>query len=1254
MKSPSPKNDPAAARRAAAEAQLKKQNKSRPPQSEADARRLQHELEVHQIELEMLNEELLAHQADIELGLERYTNLFEFAPVGYFNLIADGTIRLVNLTGAKLLGAERANLTGKRFGLLVAENDRKLFSEFLTRVFQTNKNEVCELTMSPQGRSLLIVRLEAKVSPDGDRCRLMMLDITEQKQAEEELRAVDRALKTVSACNRAMVRSTDETQLLQAVCEAIVEKGGYRMVWIGFPERDNRKPIRVIASAGHDKGYLEKAKINWLEDDERGQGPSGVAFRTGQVVVCNDFQTDPNTGPWREEAAVRGYAASISLPLKHGGESFGVMMIYAKEINAFHDDEKNLLAELADDLSYGMNALRVCHQQAEAEAELRASEERFRKMFSEHAAVKLITDAETGDIVDANAAAARFYGWSVAQLKQMKISQINTLDAAALKGVMQKVKTGEQSRFEFQHRRADGSIRDVEVFSNRIKIGGKSLLYAIVQDITERKRAEEKLSASEKHYQTIIDSSPVPLATNDKQQITYLNRAFVSTFGYTLKDIPTIADWWPKAYPDPQYRKIVMDDWDARMEKVKQTGGPFEPMEVDICSKDGTSKKMVVGAASLSEQAYQGEHLVVFHDITERKRAEEVNARLAAIVESSGDAIISTDLNGVITTWNLGAEKIFGFTAIEIIGTSILRLIPAERQAEDHKILETVKRGESLLHFETVRQTKALQQLRVAVTVSPITDNTGKIIGVSKILRDITEQKLVERSLTRLATAVEQAAETIVITNKEGAILYANPMFEKTSGYARAEAIGQNPRLLKSGNQDANFYHQMWAVLNRGEVWKGRFKNKRKDGSLYEEEATITPIRDTLGEIINFVAVKRDVTREVQLERQFNEIQKMEAIGQLAAGVAHDYNNILAATNVQLGMLLMDKSLKPDVREALKDLKQGSDRAASLTRQLLLFSHRQAIKIKPLELNHLLDDLLKMIGRIIGERISLTVQANTKDAWIEGDSGMIEQIVMNLAINARDAMPKGGRLIIRINELTISSENIRNMDAKTDQFISLSVGDDGCGMSEETKKRIFEPFFTTKGVGKGTGLGLATVYGIVQQHRGWIEVDSQVGKGSVFRVLLPKSRPQTTIRANHDSPELINGTETILVVEDEESVRRPMVLLLKMAGYNVFEAENAVEALKMWSGRLNVVDLLFTDMIMPGGVDGKQLADTFQKIKPTLPVLITSGYSTKYNTNALNSGTFENQNIKFIAKPFHTNDLLETIKECLSSNSQAN
>jgi PAS domain S-box-containing protein len=521
--------------------------------------------------------------------------------------------------------------------------------------------------------------------------------------------------------------------------------------------------------------------------------------------------------------------------------------------------------------------------------------------------------------------------------------------------------------------------------------------------------------------------------------------------------------------------------------------------------------------------------------------------------------------------------------------------------------------------------------------------NNGGPDFLEGFVEDISERKKVEEANHRLVVAIDQTAESIVFTDAQGTILYVNQGFENATGYTRQEAIGQNPRMLNSGKQPASYYQTMWKTLNQGEVWHGRFINKRKNGTLYEEEVTISPVHNGDGKIISFVAVKRDISRETQLEQQLFEAQKMEAIGQLAGGVAHDYNNILAASIIQLSLLMADQSLSPEVQEALQDLRKGTDRAASLTRQLLMFSRRQPLQKQSLELNAVLNEELKMLRRLLGEHIELNIRGQTGDAWIEGDPGMIEQVIMNLCINARDAMPDGGRLTFGINLVEFDAQNLNNPQARPGKYVCFSVADKGSGMSAETKARIFEPFFTTKGVGKGTGLGLATVYGIVKQHNGWIEVNSEVGKGSEFRIYLPSSAAKRAVGTCEASSRILPGKETILIVEDDEPVRKSVVLALKFAGYRVFEAGNAPEALELWSGRINQIDLLLTDMVMPGGMSGLAMAEAFKKLNPGLRVILTSGYSNELVV----SGTGKHPEFIFVSKPYDIGVLTKTARESL-------
>jgi len=387
-----------------------------------------------------------------------------------------------------------------------------------------------------------------------------------------------------------------------------------------------------------------------------------------------------------------------------------------------------------------------------------------------------------------------------------------------------------------------------------------------------------------------------------------------------------------------------------------------------------------------------------------------------------------------------------------------------------------------------------------------------------------------------------------------------------------------------------------------------------------------------------------DLTSQRQLQAQFLQAQKMEAVGHLAGGVAHDFNNILAATLLHLQLLRQTQDLDPEIAKSLQELERGARRAASLTRQLLLFSRRQVMQTRLVDLNDIVDGLMRMLLRLLGEDIETSFSQSAGHLWVEADPGMLEQTVMNLCINARDAMARGGRLRLDANRLTVDAENLHlHPKGRTGPFACLTVTDEGCGMDELTLRRIFEPFFTTKEPGKGTGLGLATVQGIVTQHHGWLEVESALGQGTTFRVFLPAAEPPAMAPPEAVPSPAPGGTETILLVEDEDPMRRVAGLTLRRFGYEVLEAANGEEALQLWALHRARVSLLFTDMIMSGGLNGIELANRLRPSKPDLKVVVSSGYTPDVlrQEGGLPAG------VTFLAKPYAIHSLAETVRECL-------
>lgn len=369
--------------------------------------------------------------------------------------------------------------------------------------------------------------------------------------------------------------------------------------------------------------------------------------------------------------------------------------------------------------------------------------------------------------------------------------------------------------------------------------------------------------------------------------------------------------------------------------------------------------------------------------------------------------------------------------------------------------------------------------------------------------RDVSDRLESEKKTLVLSRAIEQSAEAVVITDTRGTIEYVNPAFEQITGYSVQEAIGQNPRVLKSGRHDPEFYKRLWNTIANGKDWRGRIINRHKDGHLIEEEVTLSPVRDADGRIAHYVAVKRDVTREVQLEEQLRQSQKMEAIGQLAGGVAHDFNNLLTSMIMQADLTRGIPDLPEEAQEALKEIQTAAGRAANLTRQLLLFSRRQAMEPVELDLNEIVRNLSKMLGRIIGETIQVELRLSPEPLRVRADAGMMDQILLNLCINARDAMPAGGRLVIETTVAESGCPPRQEGDEALPPCVLLRVSDTGTGIRDEDLAHIFEPFFTTKGVGKGTGLGLATVFGIVKQHGGKVDVRTRPNEGTTFEVRLP-------------------------------------------------------------------------------------------------------------------------------------------------------
>jgi two-component system, cell cycle sensor histidine kinase and response regulator CckA len=500
-----------------------------------------------------------------------------------------------------------------------------------------------------------------------------------------------------------------------------------------------------------------------------------------------------------------------------------------------------------------------------------------------------------------------------------------------------------------------------------------------------------------------------------------------------------------------------------------------------------------------------------------------------------------------------------------------------------------------------------------------------------------------EQQLRLQAAALEAAANAIIITDSTGKILWVNQAFAKLTGYSIEDAMGNNPRILKSGEHDPDFYRDLWSTIQSGEVWRGEIRNRRKDGSLYIEDMTITPVMSG-GLPTNFIGIKHDITEQKKLEAQYRQAQKMEAVGRLAGGVAHDFNNVLS---VIIGFCQLSlESLGPGsaVTGNLTRIKSAADRAASLTKQLLTFSRQQVVHPRVINLNEVIERLADMLQRLVGDDVSMSLKLAKPLGSIKADAGQIEQVLMNLAINARDAMPDGGQIVIESQDADLDASYQRKHEpAISGPYVMLSVSDTGCGMNKETIAKIFEPFFTTKEAGRGTGLGLSTVYGIVKQSGGYIWVYSEPQKGTTFKIYLPRITEAPEMIPQPTSVSQSHGHgETILVVEDDGAVRDLLVTALNDANYTVLQAATAQTALQLLNEHSASVQLLLTDIMMPN-TSGIQLVTLARSSVPKLKVVFMSGYSSEM----LKRHEAVLQQAAYLEKPFTIPGLLSKISAAL-------
>jgi PAS domain S-box-containing protein len=866
-----------------------------------------------------------------------------------------------------------------------------------------------------------------------------------------------------------------------------------------------------------------------------------------------------------------------------------------------------------------------------------------------------------GRFLDVNDAYCYLTGYSRDELLTMRISDMEAVERPEeTASRIQKIREFGGDRFESQHKCKDGKIIDVEVSVNYIGVGGGQM-FVFLRDITEQKRAEKELRENDERLQALMDASPIGISWSDLEgNIKYNNRKFRELFGYTIEDIPTISEWRRMAYPDPAYRETVPlllpMLTKAQIEQKEVTS-----MEVMITCKDGSSRYVEQMGALAANRI-----LITFRDITERKQAEEALLKSQKMLEktfaSLREAVFIIDFNSVkIIDCNPAASEMFGYSLEEMTGrtTTFLHVDEATLDEFRKHLYAAIKEKGFLFLSEFRMKRKDGTIFCTEHSVMPIEDQQGNQVGWVSVVRDITEYKQAEEALRKSEERFRQLFDYAPVGyqefDTEGRITRVNRTELEMLGYTEEEMLGRHVwNLIAEERPIEPLIEALKERLSGTLPPRHSFERniRRKNGTIFpaliqerllrEDEGRIMGIRSTIQDITE---LKQAEERTNTLQEQLRQSQKMEAIGRLAGGIAHDFNNLLTVIKGYSQLSLLEIKEGDPLKGNIEEIQKASQRAADLTRQLLAFSRRQILELRVFDLNTVLKDLDKMLRRIIGEDIELVYLLSDDLGKINTDPVQIEQVILNLAVNARDAMPSGGRLTIETANVVLDEACAHgHTDVKPGPYIMLSVSDSGCGMSQEVMEHLFEPFFTTKEKGMGTGLGLSTVYGIIKQSGGDIRVHSEEGRGTVFKIYLPKVEETLKEWGKKESKEdFPSGNETILVVEDDFSVRGLAVRVLQRQGYTVLEASNGDEALRVGQEKAREkIHLLLTDVIMPG-MSGSELAERLVLFHSSAKVLYISGYT---DNSIVHHGILK-PGIAFLQKPFSPEALARKVREVL-------
>jgi PAS domain S-box-containing protein len=782
-----------------------------------------------------------------------------------------------------------------------------------------------------------------------------------------------------------------------------------------------------------------------------------------------------------------------------------------------------------------------------------------------------------------------------------------------------------------------GDVRTVAMDLAEIEWGGEAAYLAMLCDVTGHKRAQEALRGSEERYRALFEGSAegILVADVETKGFTYANPAICTMLGCTEKELKrmSVVD----IHPQDALENVISEfQAQARGEKTLASNIPCLRKNGTIIYADINGTKVSIDGRECS--------VGFFTDITDRRRAEEAlrksENRYRTLLEHLPQKIFLKDKDSIYISCNQNYAQDLKIQPDEIVGKTDYDFHPEELaekyRADDKRIVESEK-------TEDIEETYIQdgRDVWVHTVKTPVKDEKGNIIGILGIFWDITAHKRAEDELRKLSAAVIQSPNMIVVTDREGIIEFVNPRFSRVTGYSLPEAIGKPVSMLKSGENDEEFYTNLWQTVKSGKTWIGKVQSRRKCGDTYWEGRTMVPIFNEANRIVNFLLIGDDITDKLRTEQELQRMEKLESVGLLAGGIAHDFNNFLTGILGSISLAKMGVDPSDEIYGTLEQAERAADRACALTHQLLTFSKGGEPVRKGASIEGLIRDSIAFVlsGSNVKPKILLTDNLYS----VKVDTGQMSQVLQNLTLNAVQAMPGGGKIEVSAENVTVSEGD--RLSLKSGKYVRITIKDQGIGISQEHLNKIYDPYFTTKQ--SGSGLGLTTAYSIIKKHDGYMTVESEPGIGATFSIYLPACEKASP--AGKDAEEqVLTGTGRILVMDDEDLLRDLAGKILGRLGYTVDCARDGTEAVELYRQAYTIgriYDAVILDLTVPGGMGGKEAIEKLQEIEPSVKAIVCSGYS----DDPVMANYWEYGFGGVVAKPYKPNDLGRAVRQLLTA-----